>query len=61
MKTKAQLEQEYQEFLVKIGKAGKDFSDAINGLSLENFQRFKNESKPVLIAGLEKLIKMLTE
>ena len=61
MKTKAQLEQEYQEFVAKVSKACKDVSDVINELSPENLQRFKNESKPTLIAGLEKLIKMLTE
>ena len=52
MKTAAQLEQEYQEFVAKVGKACKDVSDAINELSPENLQRFRPPWKQAILQAL---------
>lgn len=58
MKSYEELAQEYQEFVVKISKAGKDFCDAFNSLSPENLKVFKRE---ILPAGFTNLIKALQD
>lgn len=45
MKSYEESAQEYQEFVVKISKAGKDFCDAVNSLSPENLKVFKREMR----------------
>ena len=54
-----ELQKEYFEFKVKIAKAGKDFCDAVNELSPENYQRFKKEILTILPVGLIDLINTL--
>lgn len=59
MKNYNELQQEYLEFKVKMAKAEKDFCDAVNELSPENYQRFKKEILTILPAGLIDLINTL--
>ena len=59
MKSYEELEKEYAEFQVKAAKAGKDLHDAVNELSPENQQRFKNEILTVLPVGLINFINSL--
>lgn len=57
MKSEIKLEQEYQEFIVKLGKAYKDVSDAMKELSPENQQRFMIEITPVVLESFATWIK----
>ncbi|MBQ9716280.1 MAG: hypothetical protein IJV77_07750 [Clostridia bacterium] len=57
MKSEIKLEQEYQEFIVKLGKAYKDVSDAMKELSPENQQRFIIEITPVVLESFATWIK----
>lgn len=59
MKNREELEKEYQIFVSKISKAGKDFTDAINELSPENLERFKKEMLVILPEGLVSLLRKL--
>lgn len=59
MKNREELEKEYQVFVSKISKAGKDFNDAVNELSPENLERFKKEMLTILPEGLVKLLRNL--
>ena len=59
MKSNEELQKEYFEFQVKVNKAGKDFCDAVNGLSPENYKRFKKEMLTILPEGLINLINTL--
>lgn len=59
MKSNKELQKEYFEFQVKVNKAGKDFCDAVNGLSSENYKRFKKEMLTILSEGLINLINTL--
>ena len=59
MKSYEDLEREYAQFKVKAAKASKDLYDAVNELSLENQQRFKNEILTVLPVGLINFINSL--
>ena len=59
MSKQEELEKEYVLFKVKIAKAGKDFNDAINELSLEKLKRFKQEMKSLLPQEIIKLIQNL--
>ena len=61
MNLSEELAQEYQKFLEKIFKASKDFSDAVNGLSPQNLDRFKREMRTVLPAGLVNLFQALND
>jgi hypothetical protein len=61
MKSYEESAQEYQEFVVKISKAGKDFCDAVNSLSPENLKVFKREMRKILPAGFTNLIKALQD
>lgn len=61
MKSYEALTQEYQEFVEKVSKAGKDFCDAVNGLSPENLKRFKREMRTVLPAGFTNLLRALQD
>ena len=61
MKSYKELEREYAEFQVKATKAGKDLHDAVNELSPENQQRFKNEILTVLPVGLINFINSLNK
>ncbi|MCI5497685.1 MAG: hypothetical protein MR412_03760 [Firmicutes bacterium] len=60
MKTIQELEQEYNEFKVKVLKASNDFVNEINKLSPENRERFKNEMLNILPVGIVDLIRQLT-
>ena len=60
MKTIQELEQEYNEFKVKVLKASNDFANEINKLSPENRERFKNEMLNILPVGIVDLIRQLT-
>ena len=60
MKTIQELEQEYNEFKVKVLKASNDFVNEINKLSPENQERFKKEMLNILHLGIVDLIKQLT-
>lgn len=60
MKTIQELEQEYNEFKVKVLKASNDFVNEINKLSPENQERFKKEMLNILPLGIVDLIKQLT-
>ena len=60
MKTIQELEQEYNEFKVKVLKASNDFANKINKLSPENRERFKNEMLNILPVGIVDLIRQLT-
>lgn len=53
------LNKEYNLFKAKVIKATKDFSDAINELSPENYKRFKNEIKEVLPTAFVNLLNEL--
>lgn len=59
MKSFEDLEREYAQFKVKAAKASKDLYDALNELSLENQQRFKNDILNVLPVGLINFINSL--
>ena len=59
MKSFEDLEREYVQFKVKAAKASKDLNDALNELSPENQQRFKNEILIVLPVGLINFINSL--
>ena len=59
MKSFENLEREYAQFKVKAAKASKDLYDALNELSLENQQRFKNDILNVLPVGLINFINSL--
>ena len=59
MKNFEDLEREYNQFKVKAAKASKDLYDALNELSPENQQRFKNEILNVLPVGLINFINSL--
>ena len=59
MKSYENLEREYAQFKVKAVKASKDLYDALNELSPENHQRFKNEILTVLPVGLINFINSL--
>ena len=59
MKSFEDLEREYAQFKVKAAKASKDLYDALNELSTENQQRFKNEILNVLSVGLINFINSL--
>ena len=55
------LEREYAEFIIKINKAGNDFSDAVNSLSPENFIKFQQDMLKILPIGFLELIKKLSK
>ena len=55
------LEKEYKEFVIKITKLSKEFTDAIDSLSPENLQKFKSEMKSILPIGLTNLIQLLNK
>lgn len=61
MKSNEELEQEYQKFVIKVAKANKDFSDAINELSPKNLNRFKQEMRHHLPMGFIKLCQLLKD
>ena len=61
MKSFENLEREYAQFKVKAAKASKDLYDALNELSLENQQRFKNDILNVLPVGLINFINSLNK
>ena len=61
MKSLEELAKEYQEFIVKVSKASKDFSDAVNSLSPQNLERFKREMRIVLPAGMISLLQVLND
>ncbi|MBQ7327726.1 MAG: hypothetical protein IJX00_02030 [Clostridia bacterium] len=59
MSNQEELEKEYFLFKIKIAKINKAFYDAINELSPENLERFKQEMKCNLPQGLIQLMKDL--
>lgn len=48
MRNQNNEQKEYEEFIKKFIKTGKEISDAVNNLSPENLKRFKSELKNIL-------------
>ena len=48
MKNQNNEQKEYEEFIKKFIKTGKEISDEINKLSPKNLKRFKSELKNIL-------------
>lgn len=61
MNNYVELENEYQAFMLKLTKLGKDLNDEINNLSPENFKRFKSEIKNILPASFLQLSKLVND
>lgn len=54
-------QKEYEEFIKKFIKAGKEINDEINKLSPENLKRFKSELKIILPISFERLFELVND
>ena len=52
-------QKEYEEFVKKFIKTGKEINDAVNNLSPENLKRFKSELKNILPISFYKLLEIV--